>query len=103
VRNRPPGIRALRQTVVMYALQTGGRNTRPAPGSWDAALKVCRMSVLRLRPPRFAAGISGSISAHSASVTSLGVAQLIAIVSCAVFYRPHRRLPRIGSPPLNHK
>ena len=47
---------------------------QPVLSRYMTALKVCRMSGLRLRPPRFAAGISGSISAHSASVNRLGSA-----------------------------
>jgi hypothetical protein len=56
----------------------GGRSFGSA-AHWQPVLRMyltpfstARSSIVRLLPPRFAGGISGPMSAHSSSVTSLG-------------------------------
>src|SRR5215213_7242791 len=68
------------------------------------ALSTSRTSTERGRPPRLAGRISGAISAHSASVTSLGYRRprRSAVARCSGFHIRHlasTQVPRTESQP----
>src|SRR5215213_10410699 len=68
------------------------------------ALSTSRTSTERGRPPRLAGRISGAISAHSASVTSLGYRRprRSAVARCSGFHMRHlasTQVPRTESQP----
>jgi len=48
------------------------RHWQPVESTYIKPFTTARISTVRFPPPRFAGGISGPTSAHSASVTSLG-------------------------------
>ncbi|CAN2533330.1 hypothetical+protein [Methylocapsa aurea] len=63
---------------------------------------TARISTVRFPPPRFAGGISGPISAHSASVTSVPSEQKLSIPTqrqhCVDLVERHRLAPQRSGP-----
>jgi len=60
---------------------------------------TARMSVRRLPPPGFAGGINGFTYAHSSSVRSLGLPQVITIVFWVGSHASTLAAPRESDPP----